>query len=149
MESYIFIRPLRPWAHVIVLLERHEERVVRKPLFFHYEGVESISVPWNAPCSSFSQQSKSVLVQFAVVHLIRIISEIGSISFLFCQQPVFDEDLNIHIIRISGKRRETLVRRISITDRTHRQHLPVLLTCRAKKVDKLSCRGPHGSYPVR
>ena len=128
MESYVFIRPLCPRAHVIVLLERHEKRVVREPLFFHDESAERVPVPRDTPCGSFSQQSKSVLVQFAVVHLVRIVSEIGCISFLLCKKSVFDEDLKIHVIRISGKRRKALIRRISVTDRTYRQHLPVLLS---------------------
>ena len=57
------------------------------------------------------------------------------------EQTIFDEAIEANQQRIAGKGGEALIRRVSITGRPKRQHLPHPLLARGEQIDEVERRG--------
>ena len=82
------------------------------------------------------KQRKTAEIQLFIGNAVLLRTEIHSITLFPCQESLLDQGLQIDKIRISGEGREALIRRIAVSRRSHRQHLPVALPSLCKELHK-------------
>ena len=94
-----------------------------------------------APRKSPAEQIRTAKILFSVIDTASdprhgLISQIRRITLLPGQQSLPDQGFQVYIIRISGKSRERLIRRISVSGRTDGQNLPAALSGFFQKINK-------------
>ena len=115
------------------------ERIAAQPAFvFTIESVYVLTLFVPAALAGTAQKAGSSGIERAVIRSRRVAAEGYGIDFLAREKAVVDKLLKVDEIRVPGKGRVGLVRRVAVTGRAERQDLPVFLSGFPEKVGKLS-----------
>ncbi len=74
-----------------------------------------------------------------------VVAPVEGLDVFLCEEPVFDEELEVDEVRIAGEGRETRIGAVPETRRAQGEHLPVLLAGffqKVRKSERLSAEGP-------
>ena len=108
------ILPVHPGCAVKMLLERTEQRIIIQPvrllLRILYESRTAQSALLLKMSECCPQKRPAAGIDFAVIHLLRILSEVNGIAFVPGEQSFLDQFLRRNKIWIPGKRGERLIR---------------------------------------
>ena len=115
------------------------ERIAAQPtLVFTVERLYVPTLTLPAALAGAAQKAGSSGVERAVIRSRRVAAEGYGIDFLAREKAVVDKLLKVDEIRVPGKGRVGLVRRVAVAGRAERQDLPVFLSGFPEKVGKLS-----------
>ena len=139
-QADVRILPLCPGAHAKVLLERHEQRIIRQPcsIFFRKRCGLRTEVRI-CPVKRPAQHGQAGGVNLPVIHARRVIPPVHSGNLLRCEKPLFHKGVKVDQVRVPREGRKRLIRRIAKARRAKRQDLPILLPGGSKKIDEAIC----------
>ena len=124
------LRPLAPADAAVIILDRHEQAVVIKPVCLFCDKCPVILTVLAAVSAEtvvgFFQHFESGSVDFLVIDIFRL-SKVVTSALASCEKPFTDQRLQIDEVRIPRIRGERLVRGIPVPGRSKRQDLPVSL----------------------
>src|SRR5699024_4919586 len=80
------------------------------------------------PLKGLPKNLKSRKINFLIINKFCIVPKVAGIAFFSCEKSFFNQCLQIDKIWVSGKSGKGLVGRISISCRSKRKNLPVLLS---------------------
>ena len=144
-----FLRPGVPAFHPEVCLDRGIEGVVIQPaLVFFAEGLKLLFQRLQAPLEGLSKERIAPLIELAVIRPGRLLSPVERIHFFLCQKPLFDQQIQIDQIRVSGKAGIGGIGAVAEPGGSERQQLPVFLSRCCEKINKTEGFPSHGSDPV-
>ena len=118
-------------------LDRHEQRVFRKPaclLLCECGKVGGHILP--EAVERRLQHMQPLVIHLPEIDLIVLLRPLYAVQNLLPQPAALDQLLRVNQIRIARKRREALIRRVSVPRRAKRQNLPVFLPRLFEKVHK-------------
>ena len=87
-------------------------------------------------------------IDFLIVHVMFIVSEVITVTDLLRQKPFFDQNLQIDIVRVPRKSGKRLIRRVSVSGRSERQDLPQPVAGLLQKIHKTIAFPAKGSDPI-
>ena len=120
--------PLAPADILLLFFDRHVQAVILQPETVFFYKVSVILSRHKAP-EGFFQYLKTAFINFFIIYIFRIVSEITCIAFFLFQKTFFHQRLQINKIRISRVSGKGLVRGIPVTGRSQGKNLPVFLAC--------------------
>ena len=126
------------------------ERIAAQPtLVFAIESVYVLTLFVPAALTGAAEKIEPSGVERAVIRLRRVAAEGNGIDFLAREETVGNKLLKVDEIRVPGKGRVGLVRRVAVAGRAERQDLPVLLSGFPEEIGKLSRLSAQRSDAVR
>ena len=138
-ETELLVLPLDPRPHTEVTLRGGIERIAAQPAFvFTVERLYVPALALPAALAGAAQEAGSSGIERAVIRSRRVAAEGYGIDFLAREKAVIDKLLKVDEIRVPGKGRVGLVRRVAVAGWAERQDLPVFLSGFPEKVGKLS-----------
>ena len=133
-------RPFLKAFSIVCVLDRHEQRIVRKPVLVLREEllVARCLVKAASPAGKL-QDREAVCIELVIVNL-RLVSlpEINGLHLALLQKPFFNQSVQVNKVRITCKSREGLVGRVPVSGRTQREDLPVMLAGSFQLVNNLT-----------
>ena len=94
--------PFLPAHTVISVLDRHIKGIIFQPVtVFIYKIIIIFTLFKTVIC--FLEDFKPSPVNLLVIDLILLFPEIICLTFFLCQKPIFDQRLQVNIVRISCK----------------------------------------------
>ena len=134
------LRPLRPGNSSETVLHRHKQCIILQPVSLFLLESHKIRILTDiAALICLSKQLQPALIYFFIINAGRIISEIHTVTFLLCENSLFDQILQTDKIGISGKGGKGLVGRIPIAGWPQRKNLPAALSSCLQCIYKLIC----------
>ena len=110
--------PRRPGNIVVLLLDCHEQGIIRQPPFVFPHKMLIVMILCNpASLISFVEQCVAVLIQFLIIYRVCLFPKINGVALLLMKDALLYQRLKTDEIRISCKGRKRLVRRIPIACR--------------------------------
>ena len=149
--AHILVRPhVDRHVMVFLLLERHEQRVIRQPFAVLLgEGGDFLAHFRCHAAVCLAEQRPAGIGQLLEIRGIRRSIKIALTNLIRSEQTVLHEQIHVNQIRIACRCRKALVRRIAEAGMTERKHLPVgLVRCR-QKIYKITGGLAHGAHAVR
>ena len=127
----------------------HEQCVIINPFVFLYKVFDFFFVPFPTVFLGSLQHFKTGFIDLAIINMPWIFPEIDPFEIAFLKKLILDQHIRIDKIGIAGKGRAALIRRISESRGTKRQHLPIFLTGFFQKIGKVIGSFSQRTDPVR
>ena len=113
------------------------ERIAAQPaLVFAIESVYVLTLFVPAALTGAAEKIEPSGVERAVIRLRRVAAEGNGIDFLSREETVGNKLLKVDEIRVPGKGRVGLVRRVAVARRAERENLPVFLPRLLQEIHK-------------
>jgi hypothetical protein len=147
-----FIRPFAPGNAAVFVLEGHKQRVVLQPvrvlLRKLIQRAHLFGILHRARESAF-QHGKPVEVDFTVIHLPRGGTPVDGVQRGAVEQAFVLQRFKVDKVRVARESGKGLIRRIAVSRRAKRQHLPVTLAGAFELVDERIGFPPERTDAVR
>ncbi len=141
--------PFLPGPSVMDLLQRHKQRIIIEPvgIFPTEDRIVFRHVRTEALCR-LPEHGITAFIYSSVIGLQRIRAPVPIFILCAVQQSLRTQSIQINKIQIACIGRKGLVRRIPVTGRADRQHLPVALSGCFQKIHKAFGLCAHGANSV-
>ena len=136
LPTHQIIFPSRPHRAVVTLLQRHEQsKVIQPRRIFLLERFKLVAQNFRAFVIGIHRikQRQLVLNDGSIIHVV-IWKIRNAIQIRSAQQTLCQKFIGADQIRVTGKRRETLIRRIAKPRWTQRKYLPQFLIRARQKI---------------
>ena len=130
---------LQPALTVVCCFNGHKEGVIWQPvrvLLHKFPILFLFPAAFKKSSSGDRKEFLSVFIQRAVIHALFIRAEEKLSALFICKKSFLHERFRINKVRVAGEGRQRLIRRISKTGRSKRQHLPEALSGFREKIHK-------------
>ena len=130
-------------------LDGHEQGVVLDPEgVLPDEGRDLLPVAPPATSERPAQEVEAAPIDERVVDGRWVLAPVGGANLVLQEQPVLDQEVEVHEVGVARKGRGALVGRVAQTRGADRQHLPPGLARSGEEVDELPRRLAKASDPI-